>query len=79
MAVGSSSSCRASWDAAPKASQSLFPAAGKGFALVEEVTCRVVGTKSMLPVLACITVLGPTQAGTGLGGLGLHLAGFEKG
>ena len=40
---------------APQASQSLSPAAAEGFALVEEGTCQVTGTKSVLPVPACIS------------------------
>lgn len=61
---------------APQASPSLSPAAGKGFALVEERTCWVMGTKSTLLVPAYILALGPTQPTTLVGGLGLCLAGF---
>jgi len=48
MAPRSPSQRRRTWDAAPKASQSLSPAAGKGFALGEEGTCQVMGTESTL-------------------------------
>lgn len=76
MAASSSSQHRTSWDVAPQASQSLFPAAKKGFALVEEGICRVMGTESTLPVPARISALGPAQPGRWVGGLRLRLAGF---